>query len=103
MHLYINFLRPLPGSAKDMVPQLKQLVSKFISANAPSLLKELVDEIQLRFLVGEGTEVMRDATRNESHHPATDSHSPWYSGLNCILYCNAVYCDVVTPLMNSPI
>mmetsp|Transcript_26894 Transcript_26894/g.75704 ORF Transcript_26894/g.75704 Transcript_26894/m.75704 type:complete len:1855 (+) Transcript_26894:1371-6935(+) len=57
VHLYINFLLPLPGTSKEIVPQLRERVSKFISANAPVLLKELVDEVQLRFVVGEGTEI----------------------------------------------
>ena len=55
--LYINFLLPLAGTAKDVIPTLRERVSKFISANAPLLLKTLVDDIQLRFVIGDHPEV----------------------------------------------
>lgn len=65
--LYINFLLRLSGDPKDVVQLLTQKVSKFISVNAPGLLKQQVDEIELRFIIGEGTEVKTSAMRQSLH------------------------------------
>lgn len=57
MHLYINFLPLIPGKAADQISAIMSQVSRYISANAPKLLKQQVDEIELRFVIGEGAEV----------------------------------------------
>mmetsp|Transcript_38904 Transcript_38904/g.69658 ORF Transcript_38904/g.69658 Transcript_38904/m.69658 type:complete len:2180 (-) Transcript_38904:244-6783(-) len=58
VHLYINFLPVLAGEAPAVIGTIMNQLSRYISHNAPKLLKQSVDEIELRFVIGDAAEAV---------------------------------------------
>jgi hypothetical protein len=63
VHLYINFLPVLAGEAPAVIGTIMNQLSRYISHNAPKLLKQSVDEIELRFVIGDAAEVRGNVGR----------------------------------------